>query len=762
MVLLPWLVLLLVTAIFADAPLLRGGLPLGDDTPIHLYRLVDLDHLIRNGILYSRWQPDLVYGYGSPLFKYYAPLSAYLDEAGHLLGFSFRGGMALVFALLPLIAGAATYAFLLRRLGTGPALLGGIAYPTSLYALYDIWIRGSISDAVAMALFPIVLLALDWLADKPGPGRAAVVAVAYAAALLGHEVTGPMLLPLLIMCGVWWARGDRRTLAWLAGSLGLGIGLTLFFYGPAVLGVAETRVPWYLAQPGTQYGQHFTSLNDLLVIVPTAYPGAMLTNLPIGIGLIQLVLGLAALGGISRLKQRERGEVVIFAVSLIVCTVLAEPLSNPIWQVLPLLRIMQYPWRLLAMATFVNSLLIGYLGHELFVARRAVGAIGMAIIALVLLVVAVPYLYPLPGNSLPANPTLHQVTLFQQTSGALGSTSDAELLPGDLKRFPPGPPFPGADEGATLAAKLDRSTLPNGATVHLQSSNQFQAVLNLASPSPFVARFDVFWFPGWTATLDGRDAPVQASGPYSTLSVMVPAGQHRLVVSFGETHRDLAFDALSLLALLAALGLGARGIWGWLKHRAPSPSSKEPIESVWSRASVGGITLASLVGIIFLWGFANPGLTPLVQPFDGQHPPGMAVASPHQVGNSFVLLGYTVSPATPHPGDSVSVTLYWKTNAPLPTNYSSFVHVIGSANKMVGQEDNVHVANFPTSRWRVGAYARDVHTFQLASSLAPGTYQVDVGIYDRATGHQLPIRSGPGAQGDTLDLFPLKVAPTGR
>ncbi len=748
-----WFVLILVAVGFAGAPLLRSRLPLGDDTEIHLYRLVDLDHLLRQGIIYSRWQPDLVFGYGSPLFTYYAPLSAYLVEVGHLLGLSLRAATTLVYALLPLVAGTATFAFLRRRLDRGPALVGGLAYPTGLYTLYDIYVRGSISDAVTMALFPVVLYLFDRLAAKPGPVRVALAALAYAGALLSHEITGPMLLPLLVLCGLWWAAADRRSLTWQAVALGLSVSLSLFFYGPATLGVGLTRVPLYLSQPGTQFDQHFTTLNDLFVPYATAYPGAMLTNLPIGLGLVQTLLGLAALLAIPRLRRRERGEVVIFSFSLIVCAFLTVPTSTLLWQTLPVLRIMQYPWRLLAMASFVDALLVGYAIQGLLAKQRSLGVIGAALISFIWLVLAIPYLYPLPGNSLPANPTLAQVTAFQQRSGALGSTSDAELLPAGLTQLPSGPPFPGADEGAALDAKLDRARIPSNTVIQARNSSELGTTLDIDAASAFTAQFSVFWFPGWSASVDGRPVPVEAVGPLRLLAVRVPAGGHELAISFGETRRDLVFDAASLLALFMVIGLLVVGI-----SRSGLPMlTKAPAKGVTpDQTVIQAVALAVLISLVLLWAVVGRGVTPLVRPFDGRRPPGMAIVAAHRFGDSLELLGYTTSPLPVHPGATLMITMDWKADAPVATNYSSFVHLVASNGNTVAQSDNVHVADFPTTRWRPGAYARDVHVIQLPNTLTPGSYRVDVGLYDRTTGHQLPI---PDVGGDTLHLLQVEVVP---
>jgi hypothetical protein len=769
-----WLVVLVVAVGFVDGPLLRSDLPLGDDTEIHLYRLVDLDHLLRQGILYSRWQPDLVYGYGSPLFSFYAPLSAYLAEVGHLAGLSLRDGTRLEFALLPLLAGGATLGFLRRRLAPGPALLGAIAYPASLYFVYNLYVRGSISDALALALLPVVLLALDRLVECPRPGRAATLAIAYAALLLSHDITGPMLLPLLVLLALWWANGRRRVLAWSGLGIGLGIGLSLFLLGSAVLGAGDTRVPIWLATPGMHYDHYFVALGALLVPFAVAYPGAMLTGLPIGVGLPQFLLALVALVGLPRFKRRARGEVVIFAASLIACAFLTVPLSDVVWRHLPLLQIINYPWRLLAIAALADALLIGHAADAALARlswRAAAATLGLA--GALLLILAIPYLYPLPGTILPANPSLAEVTAYQQRSGALGSTSDAEFLPRGLAGFPKGPPFPGADEGASLGQKLDPTSVPTGAVVWPLADGQLATRLAVASPSPFVARFQVFRFPGWFATLDGESVALGDPGPFQTLTVPVPAGQHVLAIAFGEPRREQVFDALSVLSAVAVLGLAAAGALG--RVRKPTQRAKQLIlgslpgavdrtamRSIgaagpaprqawaprptelgvpWGRraAPVLGLLGAALVVAGLKWTVFDHASTPLVRPFDGTSPPGMAVAARHRFGPALDLLGYTLDPVVGEPGQPVTLTLYWETAAPLAVNYSSFAHVLDPAGRTVAQADNVHVADFPTTRWRPGAYARDGHRLDLGASLAPGSYRVEVGVYDRAAGSQLPV-----------------------
>ena len=79
-------VLVLFVGLYAAQPLLDRRIAEGADTLLHLFRLTQVDALLDQGILFSRWSPDLAYGYGYPLFNYYAPLSYYGAELLHLAG----------------------------------------------------------------------------------------------------------------------------------------------------------------------------------------------------------------------------------------------------------------------------------------------------------------------------------------------------------------------------------------------------------------------------------------------------------------------------------------------------------------------------------------------------------------------------------------------------------------------------------------------------------------------------------------------------
>ena len=124
-------------------PYLGAGLPRTNDALPHLYRALALDRLVRAGRLWPRWSPDLVHGYGYPVFNFFPPLSHYLVVLYHLVGLpltnAYRAAVLTHFVL------AAWFAFLLARDLFGPSggWVAALAYAYSPYLLYDAHVRGA-------------------------------------------------------------------------------------------------------------------------------------------------------------------------------------------------------------------------------------------------------------------------------------------------------------------------------------------------------------------------------------------------------------------------------------------------------------------------------------------------------------------------------------------------------------------------------------------------------------------------------------------
>src|SRR5687768_2543607 len=81
-------ILLLPLALPALWPFYSEGLPRSFDGGLHLLRLALLDRSMAAGMLLPRWSPELLLGFGYPLFNFYAPGAYYVAELFQLGGLS--------------------------------------------------------------------------------------------------------------------------------------------------------------------------------------------------------------------------------------------------------------------------------------------------------------------------------------------------------------------------------------------------------------------------------------------------------------------------------------------------------------------------------------------------------------------------------------------------------------------------------------------------------------------------------------------------
>ena len=581
-----WLLLLLL--IPAMLPLAAPGYFFKAHDGSHsVSYLVEFDQAIHDGLIWPIWGPDYALGFGYPVWLVYAPLAYFVAELFHLLGFGLTAAVKLTWALGFLLGAAGTYRLARRWWGPTAGLIAALAYTYAPYHLVQIYVRGALAEFLALAWFPWVLLAFVELWDDPRPRRAAWAALALGALLLTHSQAPVMYVPFLAGFVLFKTltfrppvashnlRTRLRPLLWSGGALALGGLLGAIFMVPLLLErrfIAE--LSW--VHDTYYYGRHFVYPSQFFSPFwgfGYSVEGAA-DGMSFQLGLLQ-VLG-AAVGALAVFSRPARGGRrlphrldALFLVLLSAATIFAMmPAAKAIWDTLPLVNLMQFPWRLLALTTVTLALLAGAgaswlrdsatddnFGSEEKTEPEPIRSISpyAYAAALVIMLASLPYTRPELVPIRPQDESPLNIIEFEAKHPDMrGMTQWSERLPVEadsplLAQYLAGEP-------------LARAAIVAGqGTVLEQVSSSASAFARIRADSPVRLRFYTHYFPGWRATVDGQPVDLQPDTPNGLIGLEIPAGEHQVRLRFTATRVRSVSAALSVMGVALVVGLWIAG-----------------------------------------------------------------------------------------------------------------------------------------------------------------------------------------------------------
>jgi hypothetical protein len=117
-----------------------------------------------------------------------------------------------------------------------------------------------------------------------------------------------------------------------------------------------------------------------------------------------------------------------------------------------------------------------------------------------------------------------------------------------------------------------------------------------------------------------------------------------------------------------------------------------------------------------------------------------------QLGDHMELLGYDLSSVKLLSGETLTVTLFWRSDGEVAADNHVFVHLLDEEGDLVAQHDGVPGGQ-PTWSWQDGEVVSDAHRLAVPQDAASrtGTYTVSVGLYDYGTKDRLPAVLSDGA-----------------
>ncbi|MBV7337595.1 hypothetical protein KFU94_57075 [Chloroflexi bacterium TSY] len=630
----PYLVLLFVLTLFALTPLAAPGYFYAAHDGRHSVFFVTMfDEAIQDGALWPRWAMHHSQGYGYPTFLIQAPLTFYAAELFVLLGLGITNAVKIVWALGFWASAWGMYALIQHWLPTTDdspraggswahsspfASLAGLLYVYAPYHLVDIYVRAAFAETTLMAWLPWTFLAFDRLiaggTTSGWQGRLLVAALSFVGLLLTHAFALLAVTPLLVgfvLFRLWLAwdhdaltqcspRHWRRFLptVTLAGAGGIAaLLLTAIFIlpllveGPLLAQEDYTRATYYYEQHWVYWSQF---LDPFWGYGFSDDPDGANDGMSFQLGLLHALLALVALylllqnRRVFLHREPERSSqsseeaaqmtelrytlhlLFFFWLASVALLFTMTPAATWLWRTMPMLAVIQFPWRLLALSSFTISALGGLTTWILVrttpvLLPKQVSTAGILVVGLLVLFASFGYSQP---NTLQPIERWREdgraIFQFEQEHPDMFGYTD--LVAERFTETPMTAQYAaGGLSGEFSNDMLERLGILKGegdVLHHYSRGQSFGGTVNMASPGTVQVR--VFAFPGWQVMLNGDLHAFRPSPPHGLIELDVPSGRHRIDVRMGTTPVRTVGMVLSGLTLLALLGL-----WGYARI-APS------------------------------------------------------------------------------------------------------------------------------------------------------------------------------------------------
>lgn len=523
--------LILLTSFINLRYFFQSGIFHAHDLENHLARIANYYLALKDQHFPVRWARNLNHKFGYPVFNYLYPLANILAYPLIVFNFGIENSLKIILFSAYFFSGLFFYLWLKKHFKSFPAFCGAIFYISAPYQFLDIYVRGIVGETLAFALLPAVLYFLALFFEKKTSINFLFLIFSTAIFALSHNLMVMVFTPLILLYWFYLSYTQKKFLNLTLVALLLGYALTGFFWIPAFWEKNFITLEAFNSQ--TFYQDHFVYWWQLLH--PKWEFGFSVKGdgdtMSFQLGLAHLFLVVLFLWEIItwKFKQKEREYKFFFFAAfflLVMSIFLMLPLSKKIWQTIPFIGLLQFPWRLLAVSTFSLALLAAVLSLSY---KRII-----FILAIFSLIYCQRFVKPFRWEK--KSDQYYYDFLF--TTSTLHEHKpkwfEEEKALNLKNKFI-------SDSGLVVFRELEWKT----------AKHQYE----IDVPQTTKVWEKTAYFPGWQVYIDGKKIPILFSHPqYSgIIGFEAPSGRHQVLVKFTEmTKARIIGDLISISAVLAS------------------------------------------------------------------------------------------------------------------------------------------------------------------------------------------------------------------
>lgn len=514
--------LISLTLLYVLHPLIFEGVFTTHDGINHMARIATFSQSLLDGQFPVRWAGNLNFGYGSPVFIFFYPLPYIVGSFFYFLGLGAENSFKILIALSTIACFFSFFYFARHYLDVSRASLVSLLYILLPYHFLNRYVRGDIGELFALIFLPLILGALERISSvKSYFSSSFFLSVSFCGLLLSHNGISLIFTPVILLYLILFLRG-RRFVASVVG-LGLGAGMSAFFTVPAIL---ESKYTMAGEMIGDFYKKNYTDLSHLIIprwgFSPEINsPGGLSPQL----GLVYVLIFVFCCFYLKKIKTKK----YLFWIAIVfLAIILSHSASSFLWENIPILKLLQFPWRIVVLAAFSIVVLLT------IVSVKVKNSVVLPIVLFFAVLFSIPHVQIIDRFS---NPNSYYKN-FPNSTYFHGEASTV---------WTAGDPFSYAKSQIEIIegeARIDALSVTS-------STHSFQ----VEAVSDTKLLDNTTYFPGWKVLVDGNEVPIEFQSPNQRgfITFPVPMGTHTVEVLFGETKIRQLSDLVSIVSIIAII-----------------------------------------------------------------------------------------------------------------------------------------------------------------------------------------------------------------
>jgi len=704
------LIVVLLSIFFAQSIITQDALPNANGLEHYLFRAHNTANAFSEGIIYPRWSPHALYGFGAPIPHFYPPLPVHLIAWVEVL-FTNDSLVALRLVMIGAIvfSGTAVYSVVLQRRNSSMAILSATLYVGGTFIhLTVIHQLGDLSLLIGGVLLPLMLWASYRLVYQDYLYNRLIFIIIMSALILTHIpyfMVGILLCLLLIITD---SNKDtrRKNIQQFSSLILISLGLTAFYWLPAL---ADSQiVTWFDVTEGNIIiGSH--QFRDLISLPTPIDNNALFTSTQFTLGLILPVLALLSAEVLilqRRDEQSFQSFMLILGAILIIVLVFVIPSQYWLMGVISLCL------------AFGSSAFLDVRRHWQPIYKNILLGVSLVII----LVASIPVWMGSTTQTIPTLNVENQI-LYEQLGFGVTTLANHALLPSEVNPDDVG-------GGRRIGQNRDdydnrfRLYVGEGVQVSVIDSQSQSHILQFSQRNTQEVTFPITYFEGWQASLNGQRIPVYEDSDTGLITMQLPSiRQAQLEITLGTTDIRRFSWVMGLFSLIILI------IWSILRIQ-------RHVERVYidqhllslNDTRIAFVVLIMIGATVYL-SINNPTFNKELSDWFGasqayQQATDLSIQTDVGIQLDRILFEQIQF----RRGENLDLTLFWQANRAVNDNYLVQVQVrdVVGGQTIVSSEAK-SPGYYPTRRWTRAQYVPDIYQLNLPDII--GRYTITIEMY---------------------------------